>query len=438
MSSLYKNTQAQIAQAADTMDLADDVRKIMNEPERVLEVNFHIHRDTGETEMLQGFRVQHSTLRGPAKGGIRFHPEVDMGEVKALAGWMTIKCAVVDIPYGGGKGGVIVDPHNYSEKEIEQIAREFTHSIGPIIGPRRDVPAPDVYTNAKIMDIIADEYHRLHANEKDWRAVVTGKSIANGGSLGRDSATAAGGVYVLQTYFEKIGDKLAGKTVAVQGFGNAGHHFARIAHELGAKVVAVTDSRGGVYSSDGFDPMAAYTCKAKKGAVGECLAAIATECADKKGHECRQITNAEVLTLDVDVLVLAALQDQITVDNENHIRAKTIVELANGPTTPTAHATLVKNGITVLPDILANAGGVTVSYYEWVQNIEGEKWKEEKVTKLLEKSQKEAFHSVHEVAEEFETDYRNASYILALRRIEHAFREKHLTDNVQEHGHDKH
>ncbi len=438
MSSLYKNTQAQIALAADTMQLAADIRKVMNEPERVLEVNFHIHRDKGEIEMLQGFRVQHSTLRGPSKGGIRFHPEVDMSEVKALAGWMTIKCAVVDIPYGGGKGGVIVDPHNYSEGEIEQIAREFTHSIGPIIGPRRDVPAPDVYTNAKIMDIIADEYHRLHANEKDWQAVVTGKSIENGGSLGRDSATAAGGVHVLQAYLTEVGEQLKGKTVAVQGFGNAGHHAARILHEQGAKVVAVTDSRGGIFSPHGFDPMKAYACKLEKGKVGECLAEVMSDCEDTEGEKCRELTNAEVLSLDVDILVLAALQDQITEDNENHIRAKIIVELANGPTTPTAHATLVKNGVTVLPDILANAGGVTVSYYEWLQNIEGSKWKEEKVAKLLAKSQAEAFQAVHAVVEEFETDYRNASYVLALRRIEQAFREKHAGEDAVQHGHDKH
>lgn len=432
--SLYKNTQALINQAADTMQLDPTIRQIMGEPERTLEVNFHIHRDNGESVMLRGFRVQHSTIRGPAKGGIRFHPEVDMGEVKALAGWMSIKCAVVDIPFGGGKGGVIIDPRGYSERELEQVTRAFTHSISPIIGPRRDVPAPDVYTNAQIMDWISDEYRRLHATEPNWQAVVTGKSLDNGGSLGRDSATAAGGVHVVQAYYEKIGDSLAGKSVAIQGFGNAGHHMARILHEQGAKIVAITDSRGGIYSAAGIDPVAAYSCKREKGGLSECVAELSRECPDAEGETCRTITNSEILSLEVDVLVLAALQGQITEENENHIRAKVVAELANGPISPTAHTTLVKNGITVLPDVLANAGGVTVSYYEWSQNLAGEKWSEEKVAELLEKSQREAFHEVHTVAEEYETDYRNAAYILALRRISHAFDEKHKSESEYHSG----
>jgi glutamate dehydrogenase/leucine dehydrogenase len=277
------------------------------------------------------------------------------------------------------------------------------------------------------MDWIADEYRQLHTSEKDWQAVVTGKSLKNGGSLGRDSATAAGGVHVLTAYLETIGESVKGKTVAVQGFGNAGHHAARILHELGAKVVAITDSRGGIYSAAGFDPVAAYACKKEKGAVGECLAEVVKNCADLSGEDCREVTNAEILALEVDVLVLAAFENQITEDNEDHIRAKVILELANGPITPTAHTTLTKNGVTVLPDVLANAGGVTVSYYEWEQNLAGEKWTEEKIAQLLEKSQKEAFRDTHQIAEEFATDYRNASYVLALRRIEHAFREKHAT-----------
>lgn len=407
------------------MQLSEDVRKVMNEPERVLTVNFHIHRDDGSTQMVKGFRVQHSTLRGPAKGGIRFHPQVDMEEVKALAGWMTIKCAVVDIPYGGGKGGVEIDPRELSEREVEHLTREFTRAIGPIIGPRRDVPAPDVYTNAQVMSWIADEYHCMHKKEHDYLAVVTGKPVEKGGSLGRDSATAAGGVHVLEAYYEKLGEKLEGKTVAIQGFGNAGHHAAQILAEKGCKIIAVTDSRGGFYTAAGFDPLKAHSCKLEKGQVGECLMDAAKICSTKNGEECRKITNSEILALECDVLVLAALENQIDENNENNIRAKVVLELANGPITPTAHETLVKNGKIVLPDVLANAGGVTVSYYEWEQNLRHEKWKAEKVAEKLQKSQFAAFEAVDKVANEFKTDYRNASYILALRRLEQAFKEKH-------------
>ncbi len=330
---LYKSTQKLIVRAADTMDLSEEVRQVVNEPERVLTVNFHIHRDDGKVQMVRGFRVQHNTLRGPAKGGIRFHPQVDMNEVKALAGWMSIKCAVVDIPYGGGKGGVEIDPRGLSEHELEQLTRQFTASIAPIIGPRRDVPAPDVYTNAKIMGWIADEYHCLHPNEEDYLAVVTGKALDNGGSLGRDSATAAGGVIVAEAFYEKKGESLEGKTVAIQGFGNAGHHAARILAEKGAKIIAVTDSRGGIYAENGFDPTKAHSCKLEKGGVGECL--VEAEVPDGK-----KITNDEVLALECDILVLAALENQITEENVENIKGKLIIELANGPTTPEAHEIL--------------------------------------------------------------------------------------------------
>jgi glutamate dehydrogenase/leucine dehydrogenase len=409
--SLYENTQKLINRAADTMELSEEVRKVVNEPERVLSVNFHIHRDDGEVQMIKGFRVQHNTLRGPAKGGIRFHPQVDMEEVKALAGWMSIKCAVVNIPYGGGKGGVEIDPRDLSEHELEQLTRQFTQAIAPIIGPRRDVPAPDVYTNAKIMNWIADEYHCVHPNEEDYLAVVTGKSLDNGGSLGRDSATAAGGVIVLESLMNKLGGQLKGKTVVVQGFGNAGHHAARILAEKGVKIIAVSDSKGGIKNDAGLDYAELIKTKEEEGSV----TATAGE----------QISNKDILASECDILVLAALENQITEENMNDIKAKIIVELANGPTTPEAHETLEKNGITVLPDILANAGGVTVSYYEWEQNLRHEKWTEEDVAEKLEKSQRQAFEDVDKIKDKFKTDYRNASYILALRRIESAFEEKH-------------
>jgi glutamate dehydrogenase/leucine dehydrogenase len=409
--SLYENTQKLINRAADTMELSEEVRKVVNEPERVLSVNFHIHRDDGKVQMVKGFRVQHNTLRGPAKGGIRFHPQVDMGEVKALAGWMSIKCAVVNIPYGGGKGGVEIDPRDLSEHELEQLTRQFTQAIAPIIGPRRDVPAPDVYTNAKIMNWIADEYHCIHPNEEDYLAVVTGKSLDNGGSLGRDSATAAGGVIVLESLMNKLGEQLEGKTMVVQGFGNAGHHAARILAEKGIKIIAVSDSKGGIKNDAGLDYAELIKTKEEKGSV----TAAAGE----------QISNKDILALECDILVLAALENQITDANSGDIKAKVIIELANGPITPEAHETLEKNGITVLPDILANAGGVTVSYYEWEQNLRHEKWSEANVAEKLEKSQRQAFEDVDKTKDKFKTDYRNASYILALRRIESAFEEKH-------------
>jgi len=420
--SLYQNTQSTIKKAADTMQLQNDIREVIDEPERVLAVNFHIHRDDGEIEMLRGFRVQHSTLRGPAKGGIRFHFQVDMGEVKALAGWMTIKCAVVDIPYGGGKGGVIVDSSKYSKDELEQITREFTTAIAPIIGPRRDIPAPDVYTNSQIMDWIVDEYHCIHPSEDDYLAVATGKSLDKGGSLGRDSATAAGGVHVLEAYFQKMGEQLVGKTVAIQGFGNAGSHAARILHKIGCKVVAATDSRGGVQNPNGFDPVRALEVKQKEGTLKDFA---------KTEEGCSEISNFDILALDCDILILAALENQITEENQTGVKVKVVCELANGPITPSAHEELVKNGIIVLPDVLANAGGVTVSYYEWIQNLRQEKWTEEIVAEKLKKSQLEAFEAVDKIVTEFKTDHRNASYILALRRIQEAFNEKHSLEAHQ-------
>lgn len=420
MSSLYKNTQALIEYAADTMQLDLNTRKRLAEPERILEVHFPLTRDDGSLQMVQGFRVQHSTVRGPAKGGIRYHPDVDMSEVQALAGWMTIKTAVVDIPLGGGKGGVIIDPRLLSRGELERLTRGFTRAVAPLIGPRLDVPAPDVYTTPEIMDWIADEWRLVNPDVKEWRAVITGKTVAGGGSLGRDTATADGGVHVLESYFETIGESLAGKTVAVQGFGNAGYHIAEILHDKGAKLVAATDSRGGIFSSAGFDPREAMACKLEKGALGTCFRDLVRDVEDEEGHTCREITNAELLAMDVDVLVLAAFENQITEDNDTAVRAKVIIELANGPITPAAHVTVTQAGVVVLPDVLANAGGVTVSYYEWEQNMRDEKWTREDVADKLAASQRAAFAAVHAAKEEFKTDYRTAAYVVALRRIAEA------------------
>jgi len=424
--SLYQNTQYQLETAAKKMKLAEDIRRIVHEPERIVEVNFHIHRDNGELEMIKGFRVQHCTLRGPAKGGIRFHPQVDMEEVKALAGWMTIKCAVMDIPYGGGKGGIIIDSSQLSKRELEHMTRQYIQAIYEVIGPKKDVPAPDVYTNAQIMDWVSDEYRKL-TKDKDYLAVVTGKSIANGGSLGRDTATAQGGVYVLLSYLKKLKKDPSKCRVAVQGFGNAGANAASILAKEGYKIIAVSDSQGGILCENGIDLVKMEKCKIKNGTVQKYETAT-IDCNPKDGVACvcKKITNAELLTLKCDVLVLAALENQITESNAKYIEASIIIELANGPITPMADKILVDKKITVLPDILANAGGVTVSYFEWVQNLKKEKWSAEKVALKLKNKMVKAFSDVDKAKQDFKaSDYREAAYILALGRIEKAFREKH-------------
>ncbi len=410
---LYQNTLKQINKAADKMNLSSKMLERLKVPERVLEVNFSYKKDNGEEELVKGFRVQHSTVRGPAKGGIRYHPQVDMEEVKALAGWMSIKCAVVDIPLGGGKGGVIIDPRNLSEKEKENLTRSFTNAIAPIIGPHKDVPAPDVYTNAQTMDWIADEYSKITGDTSG--AVITGKSIENGGSEGRNTATAKGGVHILEEFVKEKGLKRNELTVAIQGFGNAGMNMAKFLYDLGYKIIAVSDSKGGAYCENGIDINSLSSFKEAGGKVSEfrkqCLC----------GKDMHMITNSEILILDADILVLSALENQITEENVNDIEAKYILELANGPITPEADEVLINKGITIFPDILANAGGVTVSSYEWEQNLKGEHWNIEKVSKKLEKQMISAFNDVKKVAEEFETDLRTASYILAIRRIERAF-----------------
>ena len=421
--SLYKNTQLQIAAAAKKMNLSPNIKKIVDEPERIVEVNFYIYQDDGQLKKVRGFRVQHSTLRGPAKGGLRFHPQVDMDEVKALAGWMTIKCAVMDLPYGGGKGGIAIDPRLLSERELEHLTRQFVQAIHEIIGPEKDIPAPDVYTNSKIMDIIADEYHKI-TQHPQAKAVVTGKSIKNGGSLGRDTATAQGGVHVLNNYLKKINKEKKDCRIAVQGYGNAGAKAAIIFAQEGYQVIAVSDSSGGILADQGIDPAKMEACKIEKGSVQKCATTIHNYQA--KNPNCRHLTNPELLTIDCDVLVLAALENQITTENAADIKTSIILELANGPISPAADNLLAKRNITVLPDILANAGGVTVSYFEWYQNMNGEKWDIEKVAEKLEKKMRASFSEVNQIKEKYVgATYREAAYILALQRIEETFRKKY-------------
>ncbi|KKU80157.1 MAG: Glutamate dehydrogenase, partial [Candidatus Peregrinibacteria bacterium GW2011_GWA2_47_7] len=350
------------------MKLAGNIEEVLSHPERVIEVSIPILMDNGKLRIFQGFRVQHNSIRGPYKGGVRYHPKVDMDEVKALSTWMTMKCAVVDIPLGGAKGGIVVDPKELSARELEQLTREYTLAISPFIGPEMDIPAPDVYTNPQIMAWMMDEYSKIKG--RNVPGVVTGKAVEIGGSLGRDSATSQGGVYVLEEYLKSIGKEAAGLTVVVQGFGNAGSHVARLLHDLGMKVIALSDSKSGLYCPDGLLPEKAITCKAEKGKVGECA---------PEGQKCEIITNEALLELECDILILSALENQLTGENAAKVQAKIILELANGPITPEADEVLKTKGVDILPDILSNAGGVTVSYFELVQNQMNYYWSLEEV-----------------------------------------------------------
>ncbi len=407
--SLFENTLKQIRKASELMQLPANVEAVLSHPERIIEVSLPVVMDDGHLRVFQAFRVQHNSIRGPYKGGIRYHPQVDMDEVKALSTWMTMKCAVVGIPLGGAKGGIVMDPKSLSPRELEAVTREYARAMTPFIGPEIDVPAPDVYTNSQIMAWIADEYSKIKGH--NVLGVVTGKAIETGGSLGRDSATSQGGVYIIEEYLASVGKQAAGMTVAVQGFGNAGSHVARLLTELGMKVIAISDSKSALHCADGIDANAAIACKVEKGQVGECTPV---------GAKCDIITNEALLALPCDILVLSALENQVRVDNADNVQAKLIVELANGPVTPEADEILARKGIPVIPDILANAGGVTVSYFELVQNQMNYYWSLEEVLGKLKPIMQNAWRDVHGNAEKFKCTYREAAFITALRKLEAA------------------
>lgn len=404
--SLFENTLKQINQAAEIMDLDKDIITILSHPKRVLQVSMPVRMDSGEIKVFEGFRVQHNDLAGPFKGGIRYHQQVDMEEVKALAAWMTMKCAVVGIPLGGGKGGIIVNPKELSKRELEQLTRRYIDRVQALIGPNKDVPAPDVNTNGQIMAWMVDEYMKLGNLNK--KGVVTGKPLECGGSEGRDSATSQGGVYVLEELAVEKGIKPEETRVVIQGFGNAGSHMARLLTEKGYKVCGVSDSRGGIYCADGIDSMEMISCKRDKGSVTECESA---------GKTCEVCTNEELIEKDCDILVLAALENQVHKDNADQIKAKYIIELANGPITPEADQILNDKGIIVVPDILANAGGVTVSYFELVQNEMQYYWTEEKVQRRLKPIMVKAWQRVYEISKKYNCTFRQAAFISAMTRL---------------------
>jgi glutamate dehydrogenase/leucine dehydrogenase len=413
--SLFANTLAQIEKAAKLMGLDADIRSIMSSPQRTVTLNLPVKMDDGTLKIFTGFRVQHNNARGPYKGGFRYHAQVDMEEVKALAAWMTFKCAVVGIPLGGAKGGVIVDPKQLSEGELERLTRKYAELVEPVVGPERDVPAPDVNTNSKIMDWFADEYSKIKG--KDMRGVVTGKSIEAGGSKGRNNATAQGGYYVLNEYVKKAGLNPAETNVIIQGFGNAGGVAAKLLAAGGYHVVGVSDSQGGISCNHGIDPEGLLSCKIEKKSVKHCGLDM-SKVHGMEGAACKTVSNEALLEEECDVLFLAALENQIHKDNAHNIKAKIVFELANGPITPEADEILRERGIVVIPDILANAGGVTVSYFEMQQNASGEYLEEDDVNKKLEKIMIEAWNVVSGNKEKYDCSYRQAAFITALERLE--------------------
>ncbi len=383
----------------------------LKHPKLVVEVAIPVRMDDGSLRIFDGYRVRHDDTRGPGKGGIRFHPRVDVSEVKALALWMTCKCAVVGIPFGGAKGGVCVDPKTLSRLELERLSRGFIQQVAEFIGPDTDVPAPDVYTNEMVMGWMVDEYSKIRGQRLP--AALTGKPVALGGSLGRDDATGRGAYYCIKQLQGRRGWDPDKVRVAVQGFGNAGQHVARLLHADGYRIVAVSDSGGGIYRPDGFDIPSLIHMKAESRRV----MAVYCEGSVCQMIESKSVSNEELLELDVDILIPAALENQITAANAARVQAPTIVEVANGPVSPAADEILTSRGITVVPDILANAGGVTVSYFEWAQNRTGLQWDLDEVHERLAKIMTRAFDEVLGAADEHQVDLRTAAYVVALRRI---------------------
>ena len=394
--------QQQFDLAADRLNLDPGLRRVLREPRRELTVHFPVHMDDGSVQVFTGYRVQHNLGRGPAKGGIRYHQDVSLDEVKALAMWMTWKCAVVGIPYGGGKGGVIVDPKKLSLKELEGLTRRYATEISIIIGPEKDIPAPDVNTNAQTMAWIMDTYS-MHAGYT-IPGVVTGKPIPLGGSEGRNEATARGTVYCIIKAAAHLGMDLSDSTVAVQGFGNAGSIAARLIRNEGATVVAVSDSSGGIHNPAGLDVDRVIAWKKEHGTVQGFPGA-------------KDVTNADVLEVQCDILIPAALENQITVQNATSIKAHLVAEAANGPTTPAADAILYERGTFLIPDILCNAGGVTVSYFEWVQDLNRDHWSEAIVNAKLKEIMDKAFDETLRLAKSEEVNMRTAAYLLAVQRV---------------------
>jgi glutamate dehydrogenase (NAD(P)+) len=403
----YAAALSQFDRAADHLALDPSVRAILRVPKREWTVNFPVHMDDGQVRIFTGYRVQHNVSRGPAKGGMRFHPRTDIEEVRALAMWMTWKCALVSVPFGGAKGGVTVDPRDLSMGELERLTRRFTAELQNIIGPDSDIPAPDMGTNAQTMAWMMDTFSMHHGYSIP--GVVTGKPVSIGGSEGRADATGQGIVYCIEHALDKLGSSIVGARVAVQGFGNVGEAASRIIHERGAKLIGITDIGGGVFDEGGLEPA---TLKRRMQETGSIAGAPGTQ----------PLSNKELLELECDVLILAALEGQVTAENAGRINARVLAEGANGPTMPDADPILRERGVTVIPDILCNAGGVVVSYFEWVQNLQSLSWEAEEVNERLRKVLLAAYDEVDAMQREQEIDARLAAHSIAVQRVAQALR----------------
>ncbi|WP_206529520.1 Glu/Leu/Phe/Val dehydrogenase [Brevibacillus sp. SYP-B805] len=403
---LLVSTQTVIKEALEKLGYPESMYELLKEPLRVLTVRIPVRMDNGEVKVFTGYRAQHNDAVGPTKGGIRFHPDVTEDEVKALSIWMSLKAGIVDLPYGGGKGGIICDPREMSFRELERLSRGYVRAISQIVGPTKDIPAPDVFTNSQIMAWMMDEYSRIR--EFDSPGFITGKPIALGGSHGRETATAKGVTICIREALKRRGIQLEGARVVVQGFGNAGSYLSKFMHDAGAKVVGISDAYGALYDPNGLDIDYLLDRRDSFGTVTKLFT--------------NTISNKELLELECDILVPAAIENQITVANAHNIKASIVVEAANGPTTLEATKILTERGILLVPDVLASAGGVTVSYFEWVQNNQGYYWTEEEVEAKLEQVMVKAFENVYTLSQTRRVDMRLAAYMVGVRKMAEASR----------------
>ncbi|MED4352688.1 Glu/Leu/Phe/Val dehydrogenase [Schinkia azotoformans] len=403
---ILKSTQIIIKNALDKLGYSDEVYELLKEPLRIMTVRIPVRMDNGSIKIFTGYRAQHNDAVGPTKGGVRFHPSVTEKEVKALSIWMSLKCGIVDLPYGGGKGGIICDPRDMSFRELENLSRGYVRAVSQIVGPTKDIPAPDVFTNSQIMAWMMDEYSRM--DEFNNPGFITGKPLVLGGSHGRESATAKGVTICIYEALKKRNIDIKDAKVVVQGFGNAGSFLAKFMHDAGAKVIGISDAYGALFDPNGLDIDYLLDRRDSFGTVTKLFK--------------NKITNKDLLELDCDILVPAAIENQITEENANKIKAKVIVEAANGPTTLEATKILTDRGILLVPDVLASAGGVTVSYFEWVQNNQGYYWSEEEVEEKLQKVMVKAFNNVYETAQTRKVDMRLAAYMVGVRKMAEASR----------------
>ncbi|MCA0173653.1 Glu/Leu/Phe/Val family dehydrogenase [Bacillus sp. RAR_GA_16] len=401
---LFHSTQVVVKEALDQLGYSDEMYELLKEPMRMLTVRIPVRMDNDKIRIFTGYRSQHNDAVGPTKGGVRFHPEVNEDEVKALSLWMSLKCGIANLPYGGGKGGIICDPREMSFRELERLSRGYVRAISQIVGPTKDIPAPDVFTNSQIMAWMMDEYSRIR--EFDSPGFITGKPVVLGGSHGRETATARGVTICIEEAARKKGIKLEGARVVIQGFGNAGSFLAKFMHDAGAKIIGISDAYGAIYDADGLDIDDLLDRRDSFGTVTTLFK--------------NTITNKELLELDCDILVPAAISNQITIDNAAAIKASIVVEAANGPTTIEATKILTKRGILLVPDVLASSGGVTVSYFEWVQNNQGYYWSEEEVEARLRKVIVESFAKVYEISKTYQVDTRLAAYMAGIRKMAEA------------------